>query len=170
MKLAKFATAIALSVTALTSFADTGGGPLDLTTGSTFFGRTPVGSFTDTYTFTLVGSSFSINSSATTAAVGDQDLDFTSLVLQTGAGVTIGTFVAEAGSNDVNEAYRLPIMTLAAGSYQIVISGLNSPAAASYSANVAVAAVAAVPEPETYALLLAGLGAIGFVARRRRND
>ncbi len=32
-------------------------------------------------------------------------------------------------------------------------------------------AVAAVPEPETYALLAAGLGIVGFVAsRRRRND
>ncbi len=28
--------------------------------------------------------------------------------------------------------------------------------------------VAGVPEPETYALLLAGLGALGFIARRRR--
>jgi hypothetical protein len=26
-----------------------------------------------------------------------------------------------------------------------------------------------VPEPQTYALLLAGLGAVGIVAKRRRN-
>jgi len=30
--------------------------------------------------------------------------------------------------------------------------------------------VSAVPEPETYAMLLAGLGALGFLARRRRNS
>jgi hypothetical protein len=28
--------------------------------------------------------------------------------------------------------------------------------------------IAAVPEPETYAMMLAGLGALGFVGRRRK--
>ena len=32
------------------------------------------------------------------------------------------------------------------------------------------AITAAVPEPETYALMLAGLGVMGFMAKRRRPD
>ena len=30
--------------------------------------------------------------------------------------------------------------------------------------------VAVVPEPETYAMLLAGLGLVGFMARRRKQN
>ncbi len=35
---------------------------------------------------------------------------------------------------------------------------------------IAINSVAAVPEPETYAMLLAGIGMIGFITRRRRNE
>jgi hypothetical protein len=56
--------------------------------------------------------------------------------------------------------------TLAAGSYYYAVLGGKT---GSYS--LTSTAVAAVPEPETYAMLAAGLGIVGFVAsRRRRND
>ena len=32
-----------------------------------------------------------------------------------------------------------------------------------------VAAIGIIPEPETYAMLLAGLGLLGFIARRRKT-
>lgn len=57
--------------------------------------------------------------------------------------------------------------TLGAGSYYYAVMGMGKPGSYTLTST----AVAAVPEPETYALLGAGLGIIGFVAsRRRRND
>ncbi|HEY1394587.1 FxDxF family PEP-CTERM protein [Roseateles sp.] len=62
---------------------------------------------------------------------------------------------------------------LAAGTYQLIASGSLSGAGfggiAVLSTTVDVVA-AAVPEPATYALMLAGLAGIGVAARRRRQD
>lgn len=166
MKFNKFIAAAALSMVAASSFADTGGAALDLSSGSTFFGRTPVGpTFVDTYTFTLAGSSFLTVGSVDSSAIGSQDIDFTSIMLMQGAN-TMATF-ANMGT-DAQEHYTLSQTLLTAGSYSIVVSGTQTPGAASYAGNLAVVA-APVPEPETYALLLAGLGVLGFVARRRRQ-
>lgn len=51
------------------------------------------------------------------------------------------------------------------GSYALHIAG-TSVGAAIYSGNLSVTAV---PEPETYGMMLAGLGLMGFAARRRKS-
>lgn len=55
------------------------------------------------------------------------------------------------------------------GKYSLNIAGfkLNSSLSASYAGNISISPV---PEPETYAMLLAGLGMIGFSIRRRKSD
>jgi hypothetical protein len=73
--------------------------------------------------------------------------------------------------------------TLAAGNHTLTIYGLENCCSGnqqtqfkvgngnftSFNNNDGLAAVAAVPEPETYAMLLAGLGMMGAIARRRKN-
>ena len=166
MKLKRLFAATAISLVAISSFADDGGGALDISSGSTFLGRTPSGAtFVDTYTFSIVGSPFLAIGSVDSSAIGGQDIDFSSVSIMQGA-TTIASF-ANNGT-DAQEHYTLGQTLLAEGSYALVISGLQSPAAASYSGNLAVVA-APVPEPATYLTLLAGLGAMGFVSRRRRS-
>ena len=55
---------------------------------------------------------------------------------------------------------------LAAGTYQMAVSGNVS----GFGAAFAQYTVTAVPEPETFAMLLAGLGLMGTIARRRKNQ
>ena len=56
-------------------------------------------------------------------------------------------------------------------SMTLTINGVDLPAGNAYigldNVSVAPGVVGAVPEPETHALFLAGLGALGFVARKR---
>lgn len=53
---------------------------------------------------------------------------------------------------------------LAAGTYTLVASGNGI-----RDSSLDISLTLAVPEPETYALLLAGIGAVGFAARRRKQ-
>ena len=70
---------------------------------------------------------------------------------------------------DVNgsQQYAQYVGFSATGGEMITGLRLASPSDAFEAANFSVTAV---PEPETYALMLAGLGVVGFIARRRKSN
>lgn len=116
----------------------------------------------DTWTFTLTGINdvstlLSRNFSTPIGAIsgfaatisGGSLAGFTSLQLDTNVTSQILSF----GS------------VLGAGDYSVAISGLSQRRNTAYTLSVDVTPV---PEPETYALMLAGLGVVGFLARRRK--
>ena len=75
-------------------------------------------------------------------------------------------------SADVADVYHFTDSSLSAGSYGFEITGhtLAVPGASggSYSGNLNLT-LTPVPEPETYGMLLVGLGLLGFTARRKSN-
>lgn len=75
--------------------------------------------------------------------------------------------VAASGDLDADSGlWVLSGSNLSSGNYFFKIQGvITTVDAVSYSGNLTVSAV---PEAETYAMLLAGLGLVGFVARRRK--
>ena len=88
-------------------------------------------------------------------------------------GNTFGSVADTFDDAFANPAYSRGVFTLGAGNYSIsgrlaqsVVDDLGAPLNATNGA-VRLSVVAAVPEPSTYALLFAGLAAIGFVSRRR---
>jgi hypothetical protein len=164
MKLARLAALALLGAACTSSFADTTTSPLDISSGNALFGRNnAMGNFVDNYTFNLASSSF-LTSSVSSSASGAQDLDFTSIVIQNAASVVVASFSGNFG-NDMNEFYALSQVQLAPGSYHLMVSGLNSVSQASYAGTMAVTAV---PEPASGALIMGGLGLVGFIIRRRR--
>jgi hypothetical protein len=148
-----------------------------VTTDPITFGGTVSGSgvtFSDIFSFNLtepnVSSGFSVVD--VPLSVGGTNFDgiLTGLSLfSAGANGIVGggddTLLQSSTSTDGNSLslnYDQPL----SGASFITVTGIsNGTAGAIYAGAVA----AAVPEPETYAMLLAGLGLMGAVVRRRSN-
>ena len=84
-------------------------------------------------------------------------------------GATLGTFTGNgAGNGNAWEIHALEVTGAAAAS-TLMFRAVGTSDSLGGSLDT-VSLTAAVPEPQTYAMLLAGLMAVGFVARRRRAD
>lgn len=89
-------------------------------------------------------------------------------------GLIVSAFAAQAAMPPASDASAQAgsFLQIAADAGHQVVSVVNGDASSSNeteSSNVANTSVVSVPEPETYALMLAGLAAVGYVIRRRKG-
>lgn len=174
MKL-KFVPAAVLSLAAMASGAVHADSVTDLgliTSLKSFGGGSLPGVFNDIFTFELAangGSQYTVADFsvpflpvstlfATFAVVSNSDG-----ILFNGDDTPLNIVSFQSGAPTAS----LSIGNTTGGKYYLWVSGLATGSAGGiYSGAVSVSAV---PEPETYAMMLAGLAALGFLARRRQG-
>jgi hypothetical protein len=117
----------------------------------------PKGSFTDIYNFTIATLS-EVTGYALSVSANKYNIDSFSLTLNSGTTVLGGP--VGAGST-------IDFLGLTPGSYSFDVNGAGvGTAGGKYTIN---ASTVAVPEPSTWAMMLGGLGLIGFMSYRRRQ-
>jgi hypothetical protein len=162
MKIKSFIAAAALTLAASSSFAATVNLTQDAVNHNKYTGGFTVthnADFTDVFTFSPSLTSSLV--SASLISIGftpADDIKFTS--------VTLNGYALNIVNGIVDTAVTASQLHLS-GPLTLTVIG-ESGSNASYSGTINMTAVAAVPEPETFAMLGAGLALVGFVARRRK--
>lgn len=182
--LRKLTLAALISLVSVSAFADTlttlsvGALPATITYGNAFNASTTGSTFFDDYYFTIPnGSANSLTSSLNLGSIfGLTNLSarlYIGNTHETGA-IAPGTLMSDWGSvvnyNPTTSVSTVVLntITLAAGTYTLQIKGtVSGLAGGSYTGVLNLANP--VPEPETYALLVAGLSLVGGVSRRKNK-
>jgi hypothetical protein len=160
-KLTVLALASALGLSAHATTTDWGAhDPLEVAAAIT-----PIGLFEDIYLFTLPSG----NNVFSTAVTNN----LTSVLGITGGEVSlyqtvaaVDTLVGAYAFNDSTGSISYSFGALAGGSYHYAVTGTGTGSSGGFY--TLSSAISAVPEPKTLALMLGGIGVIGFLAKRRR--
>lgn len=147
-------------------------GTVSAATPTVFSGYAAPGGFVDTFTFTLPANSGSGYSVIDFAPNGMPDgwfkTVFSGIALFSNADGIVGNADDKklASAIGLGDEVSLSFGSSAAGSYYLSVFGVTTGLyGGGYSGGISVTPV---PEPETFAMLLAGLGVMGAIARRRK--
>lgn len=183
MNLKSFAAAVALVLSAPAMAATcTGGGSLGTLgpPGAALFGESfsSAGSYLDCYSFSLTSAADSFGGVLELDVLLNKlAIDVTGVSLFTGAS-SIGQSTGGLVGADYTPSY-FSFGSLAAGSYTLAVASTVNRDAGLWDASVGYVGLLATsratvaspaPEPETYAMMLAGLVGIGAMVRRRKQS
>jgi hypothetical protein len=139
-------------------------------TAGTVFTLPPTGAmtynFTDTYNFSVVGTPTTAGTAVTVNLdLGSFGFHISNLKLDLFSGSTWLAGDQVADSSDVSVSVN---SVLAAGNYNFKLRGLAD--GVGTNQGIYTFSAAAVPEADTYAMMLAGMGLVGFMVSRRRGS
>jgi hypothetical protein len=132
--------------------------------GNAFTGNLKNKTFLDTYNFNFTGLS-DLDAAVTSIATSTKlDLDITSFNLYAGNSLIASGLSGSTGKIDLR---TITETSLGGGQYSLQVGGkILGTLGGSYGGNINVSPV---PEPETWGMMVAGIGALGFMARRRKS-
>lgn len=164
MKLKHFAVAIAIMGFSTGALANDVNNTIGVSGGTIFFGalHTDNAPFTDTFDFNnVLGSVLASASLVTIGFTPAQDINFTSATLN-------GNPLSLSPNGPIESGFTLAQLGLT-GPLQLVVTGTTGAGGGVFSSYSGTLNVTQIPEPGTYALMLAGLSGIGFMARRQKR-